>query len=103
MSEPTPDTNELGQAILEAKQQRNDARILALRQQGVGIDMGSIAAVRINALCDLLIGPGDSPERLQFEHSLADQYATMLDNTEAQVRMATLAPGAGQTAKLIIP
>lgn len=102
-AQPTPDMIEFSAAILEAKQRRNDARILMLRQQGVAIDMGSIVSTRVNVLCDLLIGPADSPERLEFEHKLADTYATMLDNTEAQVRMATLAPGAQQTSKLIIP
>jgi hypothetical protein len=88
---------------IAAMQQGNDRRIQMLRQQGVAIDMASIVSQRVSALCDLLIGEEGTPERLTFEYALACRYAAMLDNTEAQVRMATLAPGAQQTSKLIIP
>lgn len=75
----------------------NDGALQALARQGVNIDQGTLANIRVIALCDQVMGQPDgeypSTTRLNFELALQEQYATMLADIQTQINRHKLTEG----------
>lgn len=76
---------------------QNDAKLASLAREGIQIQQLDLLAVRVQALCDRLLGRMDGPlpsgTRALFELELQQKYATMLDDVQSQVARQKLLQG----------
>lgn len=71
----------------------NDATLARLAAEGINVDQGSLGMIRVNMLCEHLLGDLDDPRRLEFEAKLQRQYAKQIALVRSQAMQARLLHG----------
>jgi hypothetical protein len=88
--------------------QVNQARMEQIQAQGVQIDGAMILNTRLNALCDMVLGPWDKPDvkpsldRTAYELRVQQGFTKMLDHIDSQIARARLTQGVAQPQSQLI-
>lgn len=102
MTQPDRDIKALAarRDAVVAAQNANNIVMQELAGRGVGIDMATLLATRLNVFMDRFLGPFDgnavTSERIDFEAAFQAQMAATLADIQAQVRKAILTQGLTQ-------
>lgn len=76
---------------VEKLQQTNDAKLEAMARNGVQIQAGVWAGIKVDVLAELFLGDLDQPDRLAFEQMYQLRCADTIAGWEKQVREHQLA------------
>lgn len=116
MSDEQTEVEALGQAAdeatgptrlrfeVEAMQQANDATLARLGQHhGVAVDKTDIVNVRLQMLCDYLLGDMDAVPRLEYERLVQVKFTELIGDLESQVSRSKLLEGVRITPPKLPP
>lgn len=88
---------------IDKLRQSNLDRLQALAQQGIGLSVGDLAFIKMEALIDVLLPEGHH-DKLKLDYIIEKKKKEVIDQVMAEIRKAQLVQGVNQAKnKLHIP